>query len=707
MSETNPRIGPFEVVRQLSRAPGAVFYEARDADGIRRLLQVVHLAAVGEGATLEERTTVEQAASAMTTEVAVDVPVHAHGADDGPNGERRLYWSLPWMDAAAPTTTGPLEPRTMGKVARRLAEWMAARHRRGRTHALLSQELVRIDRHGLIKVVGIPVPVSNRWLAHGLVPPPWAPEELDTEEPTPRGDLWRLGVVIQDIAARSADAGRGHLTEAEDDGLPPALRQLVDELTDDDPERRPASTEAVVRRLVDASRDLDVTPRPQSRIPVPTPASVEADDDDGQRVPTQPNHSAPPSEADDPFRVPTRRDSVASRSSSDPMNSSASIFGAQDATAVAADAASIVERRSSDAMSRLFDTAPTAQVHARGPAEEAAVDEVVGASPRAASHVGRVAVLTEEGPRSGSASAHDPFGSLERSEVPAENGVPDAHPVAPSEASADLTALPASSPAVPPELDDGAIVSETGGEDGILVEGISEAEVAAALDPIAVLNGDAVVREAPSDPNFRSMSGDLEPVADGAMLDLPLSDGEDRRDETPTPVDAVTGGESRPVVSRAIGSASESPTLAGRSMLGPVPVPAGELTDDSDRGVEDLPELSEADVEVLDDDDAALEADSAQVVVAESSSLVTPVQPERGPVPYLSASAAVDSQRRSASAGRRGGPSGGRRQAFEPIAVRCGFSSAGSDLTAGRQARRGCGHHESYPSEVACEKESA
>ena len=238
MTETNLQIGPFEVMRTLTAAPGAILAEGRDAEGRRRLLQLIPLA---DAVPAEVRTRAESAAALATAEV--DVPMHGHGACDGPNGERILYWVLPWIEDSAPVVEEDVSAhhRWLEKVARRLAEWLAARHRKGRTHALLSAPLTRIDEQGLVKVIGVPITLDPAWTAGRLQPPPWAPEELESRRATSAGDLWRLGEVIRTLSGRS--------------GLPKALLGVVDRLCADQPRLRPRSADEVVRLLIDGRRE--------------------------------------------------------------------------------------------------------------------------------------------------------------------------------------------------------------------------------------------------------------------------------------------------------------------------------------------------------------------------------------------------------------------------------------------------------------------
>src|SRR5262245_4065743 len=97
------RVGPFEVVRELSHAPGALLVEARDADGERRLLQLARFRAAIDEAERARRHAEERAIARRTAELIGDpeVVVHAHGGTDGQSGERILFWALPYSDRPA------------------------------------------------------------------------------------------------------------------------------------------------------------------------------------------------------------------------------------------------------------------------------------------------------------------------------------------------------------------------------------------------------------------------------------------------------------------------------------------------------------------------------------------------------------------------------------------------------------------------------
>ena len=261
VTETKQRVGPYMVVRELARAAGAIFAEAEDADGERCLLQMLPLAT-------SAHPNAESEVARLTTELVQDVAIHAHGAADGAKeGERIFYWALPWVDLSESDAAKAAAKEDMARVhriARRLAEWLAARHRRGRTHVLLSHSVVSIDDKNLVSVVGVPIAVANEALADEVEGAPWAPEEREARRATLSGDLWRLGAVIRHLAGDGAT-------------MPAVLRELIEELTAEAPDQRPRSAETVVRRLIDGRRVMDTSvrrpPSPRrSHRPSPTTA---------------------------------------------------------------------------------------------------------------------------------------------------------------------------------------------------------------------------------------------------------------------------------------------------------------------------------------------------------------------------------------------------------------------------------------------------
>src|SRR5207253_1570417 len=78
------RVGPYEVVRELLRAPGALLAEARDQSGQPRLLQLARFRGALTDDDREKRQKQEKVVAQLTAELIgdSDIVVHAHGGAD-------------------------------------------------------------------------------------------------------------------------------------------------------------------------------------------------------------------------------------------------------------------------------------------------------------------------------------------------------------------------------------------------------------------------------------------------------------------------------------------------------------------------------------------------------------------------------------------------------------------------------------------------
>jgi hypothetical protein len=220
------RVGPFEVVRELSHAPGAILVEARDGDGERRILQLARFRAPADEGERGRRQAQERAIARRTAELIGDpgIVVHAHGgADDDDSGERILFWALPFTDRPA------LEGQTLAvedllDVGVKLAHRLVARHEAGQVDPLLTEHLVRRDDRGSIEVIGVPLAIDRGWVAPEMQTFRAAPEENGS--PSKSGDLYRLGKLLQHIAPRD---------------LPNEVSRALDRLTAENGARYPTA----------------------------------------------------------------------------------------------------------------------------------------------------------------------------------------------------------------------------------------------------------------------------------------------------------------------------------------------------------------------------------------------------------------------------------------------------------------------------------
>ncbi|MCK6546490.1 hypothetical protein L6R52_11620, partial [Myxococcota bacterium] len=245
------RLGPFDVVRVLSEAPGATIVEGRDPRGESRLLQVVRCRrATGfddEAAVDEYVQMVERATGHLASDP--DVRVLGHEAVNAPDGQRILYWAMPWRDGAE-RIGGARElvelPGDLVPIATSLVERLLERHERGRLDPLLSEDLLIIRPSGGAVLAGVPIHLPPDGLADDTKGARFAPEERLRFEPTQTGDVWRLGQALRALSA--------HLS-----GVPAALRRIIDALAEDDVALRMVDLDRVLAELRDVEPGLDET----------------------------------------------------------------------------------------------------------------------------------------------------------------------------------------------------------------------------------------------------------------------------------------------------------------------------------------------------------------------------------------------------------------------------------------------------------------
>ena len=573
MSEARRQVGPVEVVRELIRAPGAILYEARDRGGVRRLLQVAPVRIEPDDASV-----VRAAAAAATAELAADVPVYEHGLVDQPEDEMVVFWSLPWTEVAAVPAATASTPRGAIKIGRRLAEWLAARHRRQRTHVLLSQAVVRLDRHGLVKVVGVPVGIAARWLAPTVAPVPWAPEELESGQPTLRGDLWRLGGVIRDLVGPTGPIGPIG---------PDPIQRLVERLQADDPDMRPPSAEDVVRLLVDVTREIDVPRRPESK---PHRAA------DDSRTPADPEYGPPRSDPE-AFREPTHPDALVSAEEPTPADPDPTDEGGEDGASILG--ASRDDAPLTDPRFEAFEEATPVLSRPLEGFDDRGVAVVASGIPAGDGISGDLAAsgLVDE-PTSVHATA------------PAADAVADSDAPRTS-----LPPLPGGWPGAPEARDASTPVPD-----------VADAAAKSGAGP-QVDDARATDRSSKSaaagDAGLRRVSVPLAPASQAGTLagPPPPTRTDDGGARGPSGDRASAAADARKNGPRSIQPADASPTLSGRSML--AVALASAPVDAVDDGVEDLPELSPAEVEAL-EPDATDADDPARPSDAQRGGLIRP-----------------------------------------------------------------------------------
>src|SRR5690242_1491378 len=92
------RVGPYELVREIARAPGVTLAEGRDAEEALWLLQLVRCRGVLGEDERTERHKHERVLAQRTAEMvsANEISVSAHGGAEVDHGERVLFWAFPY-----------------------------------------------------------------------------------------------------------------------------------------------------------------------------------------------------------------------------------------------------------------------------------------------------------------------------------------------------------------------------------------------------------------------------------------------------------------------------------------------------------------------------------------------------------------------------------------------------------------------------------
>lgn len=156
------------------------------------------------------------------------------------------------------------------EMSRQLSEGLAALHRRGVVHGEVRLENLRLMDAGQVLLVdpGVRIAIEPELIPHANIPPETydttAPELVGTGQSADESsDLYALGCVLWQLLAGRPPYPTGdplaklvaHQTRRIEDvrdwapETPPALADLIRELTDPDPRARPQSADEVLRKL--------------------------------------------------------------------------------------------------------------------------------------------------------------------------------------------------------------------------------------------------------------------------------------------------------------------------------------------------------------------------------------------------------------------------------------------------------------------------
>lgn len=208
------KYGPYTFFKELSQAPGMILAEGRDHEGGSVLLQLAPLRVAPDKATHAEREDYVHMVARATEQLAAhkDPAVLLHGVAHGLRGPE-LFWCLPWLDGAQRLGHAHDQVESadhLTQAATALLERTRQLHASGRLDPLLSAGGILLAPHAGVQVIGLGIHLPPEWLDEGLMTPGLlAPEERLRAEPTRSGDLWRVGVLLTELAGRLPRAPAG------------------------------------------------------------------------------------------------------------------------------------------------------------------------------------------------------------------------------------------------------------------------------------------------------------------------------------------------------------------------------------------------------------------------------------------------------------------------------------------------------------------
>lgn len=274
--------GRYQVLSLLGRGAMGDVYQARHVHAGRIVaLKVVNASSAGNERICERVRAEAQACSAARHPNIVEV------FDAGELEDGRPYVAMEFLEGRRLLdlfeADGPLPIKRACRILADVARALGAAHRVGIVHRDLKAEnvmLVEKDGNEQVKVLdfGIAAAVyreGGRVTLPGIgigTPEYMAPEQVYGADPTPRFDIYALGVLMYEaltgtlpfsgdqpsaILQRKATTPAPSVAGRRED-LPPALARLIDECLALEPENRPASVDEIVRVLESYTTDAPI-----------------------------------------------------------------------------------------------------------------------------------------------------------------------------------------------------------------------------------------------------------------------------------------------------------------------------------------------------------------------------------------------------------------------------------------------------------------
>lgn len=272
------RFGPFRVVEQLGAGGMAAVYSAiHEREETSAALKVLP-AAWGNAPELRARLQREADALRKVRHPNVVMVLDVGNVDAALGGG--CYLALEWLPQALDRVLRaqypePLQPAPALRIARGVAEGLAATHRAGLLHRDVkpSNVLLRADGTPVLSDFGLATALQEHALAERLTPSNvvvgtadyMAPEQIMGAPPDPRTDVYALGVVMYEMLAGHVPfAGRDpmqtfhahqHLPPPPlGEGVPPGARAVVERALRKRPEERFDSAQAMADAIAELQR---------------------------------------------------------------------------------------------------------------------------------------------------------------------------------------------------------------------------------------------------------------------------------------------------------------------------------------------------------------------------------------------------------------------------------------------------------------------